>query len=193
MLNRMSLRPPENLDARRTITGELREKLREVPAAPFDWRTFDVDAVLGEPGAPGDSRLAALSQVLCTAPTRSQELRVLWKECVVTGAYAWRLAPGLGADRQVSAVAGLLHRLGDILTIRAIAEAEHSVRMRLDAPNKAELCTELGGQQLDRAVRAWGVPARAAATAAEWRRLREFPTAAADAAAVYLARLFAIE
>jgi hypothetical protein len=42
-------------------------------------------------------------------------------------------------------------------------------------------------------VRAWGVPARAAATAAGWRRLREFPGAAADAAAVYLARLFAIE
>ena len=44
---------------------------------------------------------------------------------------------------------------------------------------------------LERAVRAWGVPARAAATAAEWRRLREFPGAAADAAAVYLSRLFA--
>ena len=48
-------------------------------------------------------------------------------------------------------------------------------------------------EQLERAVRAWGVPARAAATAAEWRRLREFPSAAADATAVYLARLFAIE
>jgi hypothetical protein len=42
-------------------------------------------------------------------------------------------------------------------------------------------------------VRSWGVPPRAAATAAEWRRLREFPGAAADAAAVYLARLFALE
>ena len=46
---------------------------------------------------------------------------------------------------------------------------------------------------LDRVVRAWGVPARAAATAAEWRRLREFPAVAADAATVYLARLFALE
>ena len=34
---------------------------------------------------------------------------------------------------------------------------------------------------------------RAAATAAEWRRLRDFPDAAADAAAVYLSRLIAIE
>jgi len=46
---------------------------------------------------------------------------------------------------------------------------------------------------LERVVRSWAVPARAAATAAEWRRLREFPGAAADAAAVYLARLFALE
>ena len=42
-------------------------------------------------------------------------------------------------------------------------------------------------------MRAWGVPVRAAATAAEWRRLRDFPDAAADATAVYLGRLFAIE
>src|SRR5262245_5708916 len=120
MLNRMSLRPPENLDARRTITGELREKLRGVPASPFDWQSFDAGVVLGEPGTPGDPRLRALSNLLCSAPTRTHELRTLWKECVVTGAYAWRLAPGVGADRQVSAVAGLLHRLGDLLTIRAI-------------------------------------------------------------------------
>jgi hypothetical protein len=42
-------------------------------------------------------------------------------------------------------------------------------------------------------VRAWGVPVRAAATAAEWRRLRDFPDAAADATAVHLGRLFALE
>ena len=65
--------------------------------------------------------------------------------------------------------------------------------LRLDAASKADLCAEYGGELLDRTVRAWGVPARAAATAAEWRRLREFPSAAAEATAVYLARLFAIE
>jgi hypothetical protein len=37
------------------------------------------------------------------------------------------------------------------------------------------------------------VPVSAAATAAEWRRLRDFPDAAADATAVYLGRLLAIE
>ena len=65
--------------------------------------------------------------------------------------------------------------------------------MRLDPASKAALCVEHGGELLDRVVRAWGVPPRAAATAAEWRRLREFPGAAADAATVYLARLFALE
>jgi hypothetical protein len=34
---------------------------------------------------------------------------------------------------------------------------------------------------------------RVAATAAEWRCLRAFPDAAADATAVYLGRLFALE
>ena len=80
-----------------------------------------------------------------------------------------------------------------MLTIRAIAEIEHASHVRLDSASKADLCAAHGGELLERTVRAWGIPARAAATAAEWRRLREFPGAAADAAAVYLARLFAIE
>jgi hypothetical protein len=80
-----------------------------------------------------------------------------------------------------------------MLTLRAIAQSEHASLLRLDASGKAELCAVHGTEQAERVLRAWGVPARAAATAVEWRRLREFPAAAADAAAVYLARLFAIE
>lgn len=193
MLNRTHLQPSETRELRRTITGELREKLRDTPPTPFDWALFDAPAMLGMTGAASDLRLQAMTRLLCVAPARSHELRALWKECVVTAAYAWRLARAIGADPDTSAIAGLLHRLGDMLTIRAIAEVEHATRQRLDATSKAELCAELGGGQLERAVRAWGVPARAAATAAEWRRLREFPAAAADATAVYLARLFAIE
>src|SRR5262249_41127487 len=70
---------------------------------------------------------------------------------------------------------------------------EHSAQVRLDAVGKADLCAELGVGLLDRTLRAWGVPVRAAATAAEWRRLRDFPDAAADATAVYLGRLFALQ
>ena len=77
-------------------------------------------------------------------------------------------------------------------TLRAIAQSEHASLLRLDAASKADLSAAHGTEQAEHALRAWGVPARAAATAVEWRRLREFP-AAADAAAVYLARLFAIE
>ena len=149
-------------------------------------------ALQGNSGAT-DLRLVTLGQLLCAAPARSAELRAMWKECVITAAFALQLAPRLGGDANTSAIAGLLHRLGDMLTIRAIAEVEHASRVRLDSASKADLCAVHGGELLERAVRAWGIPARAAATAAEWRRLREFPGAAADAAAVYLARLFAIE
>jgi hypothetical protein len=111
---------------------------------------------------------------------------------VATAAYALRIAPYLRADPNICAMAGLLHRLGDMLTIRAIGVVEHESRLRLDAASKADLCAEHGNVQLERVVRAWGVPPRAAATAAEWRRLREFPGAAVEATVVYLARLFAI-
>ncbi len=193
MLNRPHRQPGQSLEARRTITAELRQKLRDLPASPFDWAKLDVSAMLGAAGAPADLRLQAMARLLCTAPARARELRALWKECVVTAACAWRLAGDLRADRENSAIAGLLHRLGDILTLRAIAEAEHASGLRLDATSKAELCAELSGQQLERAVRAWGVPAQAATTAGEWQRLREFPSAAADATTVYLARMVAIE
>jgi len=193
MLNRTNLQPNESLQVRHTISGGLREHLRNFPPTPFDWDKFDAKAILVPTGAPVDLRLQALTRLLCTSPARSHELRTLWNESVVTAAYAWRLAPEIGADPDTSAVAGLLHRLGDLLTIRGIAEIEHASRLRLDGTSKAELCLEFGVDQLERVLRAWGVPARAAATASEWRRLREFPSAAADATAVYLARLFAIE
>jgi HD-like signal output (HDOD) protein len=140
-----------------------------------------------------DLRLTALTKLLCTAPARGPELRALWNECVVTAAFSLRLAPLLRADAEISAVAALLHRLGDLLTLRTIGTLEHAMRVRLDATSRADLCAEHGGQLLDRTVRAWGIAPRAASTAAEWRRLREFPAAAAEATVVYLARLFAIE
>lgn len=193
MSNRTNIAPSAALDARRVIAAELRERAREVPPAPFDWTGFDPGGALGEAGVSPDLRLAALQRLLCTSPARSAELRGLWNECVITAAFAWRLAPDLRGDANTAAIAGLLHRLGDILTIRAIAAIEHAAQVRLDAVGKADLCAELGVGLLDRTLRAWGVPVRAAATAAEWRRLRDFPDAAADATAVYLGRLFALE
>ena len=194
MLNRPNALTNESLDARRTVGAQLRERLQELPPTPFDWAAFDPVQVLGDSGVSPDLRLATMTRLLCTAPARSAELRALWNESVLTGAYALRIAPHLGGD-----AAGQRHRRIAAPPRRhphACAPSpaiEHAARLRLDAASKADLCAEHGGGQLERAVRAWGVPPRAAATAAEWRRLREFPGAAADATAVYLARLFAIE
>jgi len=193
MLNRPNTAAREALDARHAISFEMRERLRVLPPSPFDWAGFDPEAALfGNAGAP-DPALTTLARMLCDAPARSAELRTLWNECVATAAFALRLAPLLGADAKASSVAGLLHRLGDMLTIRAIGSFEHTTQQRIDVTTKADLCAIHGGEVLERVVRAWSVPPRAAATAAEWRRLREFPGVAADAAAVYLARLLAIE
>lgn len=181
------------LDARRVIAAELRERARRIPAAPFEWAGFDPGPALNGEGGSPDLRLAALQKLLCTAPARSAELRGLWNECVITAAYAWRLAPDLGGEPGTAALAGLLHRLGDMLTIGVIADIEHAAQVRLDAIARADLCAEIGVGLLDQTLRAWGVPVRAAATAAEWRRLRDFPDAAADATAVYLGRMLALE
>jgi hypothetical protein len=190
MLNRQYPASVASFDVRRAIVAELRDRLRDVPASPLDWQNFDPAAVRAPTP---DLRLANLGRLLCSAPARTAELRTLWKESVMTAAFALALGPRLGGDAATSGLAALLHRLGDMLTLRAIGEIEYASHLRLDAAGKAELCATHGTEQLERVVRAWNVPARAAATAAEWRRLREFPAAAADAAAVYLARLLAIE
>jgi hypothetical protein len=188
MSNRSNIASQAALDARRIVAAELRERVRQLPPPPFEWASFDVGAALGD-----GLRLASLQRLLCAAPARSAELRGLWIESVITAAFALRVAPDLGGHAETAAMAGLLHRLGDILTIRALATVEHESLLRLDSVGKSDLCAELGVGLLDRSLRAWGVPVRAAATAAEWRRLRGFPDAAADATAVYLGRLLAIE
>jgi hypothetical protein len=193
MSNRSNTAPHAALDARRVVATRLRAHAQDLPPAPFDWTAFDAGAALAGNAPSPDLRLAALQRLLCAAPARSAELRSLWSESVMTAAFAWRLAPALGGDAETAAIAGLLHRLGDMLTIRALATIEHVEHVRLDSIGKSDLCAELGIGVLDRTLRAWGVPPRAAATAAEWRRLREFPDAAADATAVYLGRLLAVE
>jgi len=191
MSNRSGPAVKDAFVAHRTITMGLHERLREIPASPLDWSAFDV-AILDARNGSGQV-LPALEKLLCTAPARTAELRSLWRESVITAAFACRLAPRVGADVGTSVIAGLLHRLGDMLTIRGIAAIEQEAHIRLDAAGRSDLCAVHGEEQLERTVRAWRVPPRAAATAAEWRRLREFPDVARDAATVYLARLLAIE
>ncbi len=191
MSNRSNTASVARLDARRALTSQIRDFVRVIPAFSCDWKSIDWSAIYGGGGAdPGLERLSALT---IDAPARVGELRALWNESVATSAFAWRLAPELGADADTSAIAGLLHRLGDVLTLRAIGRLEHESGMRLDAAGKADLCADYSIEALDRAVRAWEVPARAATMAAAWRRLRDFPEAAADAAVVHLARFMAIE
>lgn len=191
MSNRSHTASVARLDARRALTVQIRELVRVIPAFSCDWTSVDWSAVYG--GGATDPRLERLSALMVDAPARVAELRALWNESLATSAFAWRLAPQLGADADTSAIAGLLHRLGDVLTLRAIGRLEHESGLRLDAAGKADLCADHSTEALDRAVRAWEVPARAATMAAAWRRLRDFPEAAADAAVVHLARFMAIE
>jgi hypothetical protein len=182
----------EALDLRREIRTGIHDELRVLPETPFAWADFDAGQAFAAGAAP-DPRLVQLSRIVCNAPARTAELRSMWNECVITAAFAWRLAPHLGSDADSCAIAGLLHRMGDLLTLRALGAVEYATRLRIDAAGKAELSVELGEQQLERVVRAWRIPPRAASTAAEWRRLRDFPAAAADATTVYLSRLLALE
>src|SRR5262245_37957138 len=156
MSNRSNTAPIPALDARRALASQLRAAAREIPPSPCAWSTIDWNAAFAE--AKPDLGLARLSALMCEAPARCAELRALWNESVATSAFAWRLAPHLGADPETSAIAGLLHRLGDALTVHAIGTLEHEAAIRLDAASKADLCAEHSNDLLEQVVRAWGVP-----------------------------------
>src|SRR4051812_45403738 len=104
MSNRSGTAPSAALDARRVIAVELRERVRDVLPAPFDWAGFDAGALRGA-GAALDARLAAMQRLLCASPARSAELRGLWNESVITAAYASRIAPDLGSEADTAATA----------------------------------------------------------------------------------------
>jgi hypothetical protein len=66
MLNRLDPDFREALDTRRTVTGELRACLREIPASPIDWASFDPARALSNHATSPDLRLASLARLLCS-------------------------------------------------------------------------------------------------------------------------------
>ncbi len=115
----------------------------------------------------------------------------LWREGLATAWSAARLAQELDLDPRIAATAGLLHRLGELRVLTALAIAEREAGTRLDAPSRAGLCAEHGGQAATRVFAAWSIPPRAASAAVAWRNAPAHGRPPGDAAIVYVGHLLA--
>ncbi|HPF27411.1 MAG TPA: HDOD domain-containing protein [Steroidobacteraceae bacterium] len=176
------------LQARRAVAECFTRRLRDLPAAPLNFAALESWAPL-----PGGAELRALHRTAFDGAGRQKQLDVIWRDSLATAFCASRVARQLGAQVSVSAAAGLLHRIGDALTLSAVIRSETDAGVVLDAPSRATLVNQHAGETAERVLRWWCIPASVAATALGWRRFGEFPAGPKNCAAVYLAHLLTIE
>jgi hypothetical protein len=176
------------LEARAAVSRRYFTLLRSLPAAPLNFAHYAEWADL-----PDVRELDSLRTAAFTAESRATELDGLWRETLATALSVTRIAAAMQADGRVCVAAALLHRIGDALTLVALAKSEDEAGVRLDAPSRADMCGRESAEVAGRAMRWWCVPPQAAAAATSWRRFGEFAQRNRDFAALYLAHLVAIE
>jgi hypothetical protein len=196
MLNRPRRRvfiDPAALEARLAVATAFRSHSQQPPTIVCDWHLIGLafHPQLSTPQARDE--IAKLASALSDTVARGEEIGLLWLESLATAAFAMPLAKLLGVNGADCAVAGLLHRVGDLLTLRALGQAEEQVVARLDGGSKAELLAHHGGPLMSAAMRAWDVPAAAAAAAIQWRQVGDLKLPGKSATVVYLAQLVALD
>lgn len=135
--------------------------------------------------------LDQLRESLFMVPGREREARLLWREALATAWLAADIARLAGGSPGTAGLAGLLHRAGDALALRAVARVEGAVPTRLDAASlqsaagafEPELTASLG--------RAWKLSPGVLAALQGWRRFGESAAVGAEARAVHFGHAFA--
>jgi hypothetical protein len=173
----------------------LQHELARIPARPV---LLDAALTWLAQGAPADASAAMALRGLQNARRallggagEEPEPARLWREGLATAWSGARLARALALDAKVAAAAGLVHRLGELRVLAALAVAERASGIRLDAPSRAGLCAEHGGQAATRLIAAWSLHPRAASAAVAWRNAPAHGRPPGDAALVYVGHLLA--
>lgn len=141
----------------------------------------------------GLSAIGYIRASLYDAPGREAEGRALWNEAVATSAFAWLLACGQDNIAASAALGGLLHRAGEAISLRLLAQAETDVGLQFDAPSKAELTTRSSYELARRLVDEWKLPPAVATSVLGWQRFGGFHSVSPEACAVYFGHLLAAE
>lgn len=140
---------------------------------------------------PLHAALEELRLAVFAVPARAREARLLWREALGTAWCAATIARLTGGSPGTAGVAGLLHRAGEALALRAVATLEGRQGLRLDAASVQAACAtyepELGATLL----RHWRLAPGVAAALQGWRRVGESAVPGAEARAVYFGHCYA--
>jgi len=135
--------------------------------------------------------LDELRAALFAVPAREREARSLWREALGTGWAAAAIARLTGASPGTVGLAGLLHRAGEALALRAVALVEARLGTRLDAASVQAACATWEPELTATLLRHWRLAPGVGAAIQGWRRVGESATAGGEARAVYFGHAYA--
>jgi HD-like signal output (HDOD) protein len=100
-------------------------------------------------------------------------MALLWREALATACFARIVAAQLNFDAPLLTGAALLHRVGEIAALRALARAEISCEQRLVGPVMQQIMDSQHDELVSRVTRSWGLPGELRLTILRWRDEQE--------------------
>jgi hypothetical protein len=135
----------------------------------------------------------AVREAVFSCTGRETEMRLLWREALVTALCAGQLARLQGLSGPCAAMAGLLHRAGAALTLQTIAATELAQRRRIGATLRGQLAARHEPLLAAALLRAWKMPVEVAGAVHGWQKFSAVEPRRSAAMTVYVSHLLAAE
>lgn len=141
----------------------------------------------------GMRALQNLRGSLFSAPGRDGEMALLWREALATACFARVVAAQSHFDAPLLTGAGLLHRAGEIVALRALAQAEREAGQRLVGPVMQEILDARDDELVSRVTRCWMLPCELRLLVMRWREEQDHPRRPESVSLLVMAQAFATE
>jgi HD-like signal output (HDOD) protein len=137
--------------------------------------------------------LQNLRGTLFNAPGRDAEIALLWREALATACYARVVANLARFDAPLLTGAGLLHRAGEIVALRALAQAENEAGQRLVGPVMQQILNARDDELVARVTRCWMLPCELRLLILRWREEQDLVRRPESVSLLTMAQAFATE
>ena len=141
----------------------------------------------------GMRALQNLRTGLFCAPGREAEMALLWREALATACFARVVAVHSHFDAPLLTGAGLLHRAGEIVALRALAQAERDAGQRLVGPVMQEILNARDDELVARVTRCWSLPCELRLLVLRWREEQDMARRPEAVSLLTMSQAFATE
>ncbi|HMA10702.1 MAG TPA: HDOD domain-containing protein [Steroidobacteraceae bacterium] len=170
------LRSPPRPNGLAACVGYLQEDAGRIPARQMGMRA-----------------LQNLRGALFCAPGRDAEMALLWREALASACFARVVAMQSHFDAPLLTGAGLLHRAGEIVALRALAQAELEAGQRLVGPVMQEILNARDDELVSRVTRCWMLPCELRLLVIRWREEQDLARRPESVSLLIMAQAFATE